>query len=100
MKIVLIGAGGYIGRNMMSKSIDPSIALHLVDAIPGNGFVFQDITRPLDLEVEPPFGIIHLAGISRVSDGEKDPRRALEVNVQGTINVLDFALKHEASWSS
>ena len=36
-------------------------------------------------------GIIHLAAISRVSWGERDPALCMEVNAQGTANILDAA---------
>ena len=44
-------------------------------------------------------GIVHLAAVSRVVQGERDPQRCRLVNVQGTRNVLDAALKSStAPW--
>jgi nucleoside-diphosphate-sugar epimerase len=37
-------------------------------------------------------GIIHLAAVSRVAWGERDPQRCQAVNVQGTANVIRAAL--------
>jgi UDP-glucose 4-epimerase len=37
-------------------------------------------------------GIIHLAGVSRVIWGEKDPQKCLTVNIDGTENILKAAL--------
>jgi UDP-glucose 4-epimerase len=38
-------------------------------------------------------GIVHLAAVSRVVQGERDPRLCELVNVQGTRNVIDAARK-------
>lgn len=36
-------------------------------------------------------GVVHLAGVSRVIWGEQDPLKCIQVNVQGTRNILNAA---------
>ncbi|MEV7443910.1 NAD(P)-dependent oxidoreductase [Streptomyces sp. NPDC091204] len=53
----------------------------------------QDVTDPRALSeaVTGCSGIVHLAGVSRVVWGERDPARCRRVNVTGTRNVLTAA---------
>ena len=44
--------------------------------------------------------IVHLGGIARVEDGEKNPQECARVNVGGTRNVIRSPLKGERPWSS
>ncbi|MEK6820356.1 MAG: NAD(P)-dependent oxidoreductase, partial [Nanoarchaeota archaeon] len=53
-----------------------------------------DITSPINAEnIENIDGIIHLAAISRVSDAAREPEKAIQVNVLGTLNILELAKK-------
>jgi UDP-glucose 4-epimerase len=40
-------------------------------------------------------GIVHLAAVSRVIDGEKMPLRCWQTNVEGTQNIIDAAIASE-----
>ena len=43
-------------------------------------------------------GIIHLAAISRISDCEDNPKSCIDVNINGTLNVLLSAIKNNINW--
>jgi nucleoside-diphosphate-sugar epimerase len=43
-------------------------------------------------------GVVHLAAVSRVVDGERDPAVTEVTNVGGTVNVLDAARSFRRSW--
>lgn len=98
MKIVVTGAGGQIGRE-------------LVDALTaaGNEVVATDLSPPepgwrrLDvtdakavhslLAEEAPEVVFHLAAILSAA-GEKDPQKTYRVNQDGTVNVLEACRAH------
>ena len=43
-------------------------------------------------------GIIHLAAISRISDCEDNPKSCIDVNINGTLNVLLSAIRNNINW--
>lgn len=97
-RILLTGSAGLIGRA-------------LAPALRAAGFAIV----PFDLRAEPAGdvtqgeqvrralrgcgGIIHLAGVSRVVDGERDPGRCRRTNVEATRALLRLALEERpAPW--
>lgn len=78
------------------------IGSRVVERIPGA--VVYDVAKNLAADVErmgpyhdvihdakPIEGIIHLAGVSRLSDGYNDPVECVGANIAGTLNVLETA---------
>jgi UDP-glucose 4-epimerase len=109
MKTVLVtGAGGFIGSNLVYTLLsDENYALILTDKNGPRGDLSeiydihdQRITF-YDLDImnrESAFDIfkkhkietcVHLAALVNVEDSIKDPDRTMDVNVKGTLNVLD-----------
>jgi nucleoside-diphosphate-sugar epimerase len=72
MAILVTGAKGFIGSRLMA-------------ALPNA--VGVDIGDPLPKEAE---GIVHLAGVSRVRDGEKDHAHCLQTNIVETAKLLEI----------
>jgi nucleoside-diphosphate-sugar epimerase len=71
MRLLITGSAGFLGKHLM-KSMPDAIG--------------YDIGKTM---VKGPFdGIIHLAAISRVSTGEKDPVATLQTNIMLTANLL------------
>ncbi len=58
---------------------------------------YGDILNPEQLFplIKQVDGIVHLAAISRVIDGEKNPQLCSKTNVEGTKNILEAALASE-----
>jgi FlaA1/EpsC-like NDP-sugar epimerase len=86
--ILVTGAKGSVGRRLVQRLLLETKRVYPTD-------LDLDITnRPLVLKffegLEPKF-VFHLAGAKHAFEGELEPMHATEVNVNGTMNVLDAA---------
>lgn len=105
MRILVTGGNGFIGAHILNQLVDrghdvtnldisePSpIAAEVEDEVT---FVKGDITDPVDVYdavvSADPDRIIHMAALLG-RPCESDPRRAFEVNVEGSLNVLEAAV--------
>mgnify|MGYP001274424705 CR=1 FL=1 len=92
MKILITGNLGFVGsetEKLLKKSGHKVIGYDLM-----NGKDIRDIQQLKQVfEENTPDRCIHLAAISRFSDADKDPKKALEVNVIGTRNVVSICKK-------
>jgi nucleoside-diphosphate-sugar epimerase len=93
--ILVTGSSGLIGAALSSALSARGYDVRAMDirkqpAADKRGDV-RDFEQVLD-GVSGCRGIIHLAAVSRVAWGERDPQRCQAVNVQGTANVIRAAL--------
>lgn len=100
--ILITGAEGFVGPYLISELSPLGIPIHATfivpqgkrtDILPENRWVYCDITdRQAVFEVihsiHPSF-IYHLAGISHVPTAESNRQKALNINVSGTLNLLE-----------
>jgi len=83
LKVLVTGPKGFIGSKV-------------IPFLKGNGYSVKeyngDVRKPIkfsgDIDV-----ILHLAALTSISDSIEDPMSTVEVNVLGTLNVLEFARK-------
>lgn len=95
MKIIVTGSSSFIGGALRRLCREKKIGWAGIDTAPaaGDGDIVADICDPALAERFPrnADAVVHLAAISRDADCKRDPRRAVEVNIQGTLNVRDAA---------
>lgn len=94
MKLLITGAEGLIGRELRRQLTEAHITyLPFDNCIPSSQAGYGDISQPALLQqaLEGCTGIIHLAAVSRVIWGERDPIACWDINVNGTRNVLEAA---------
>lgn len=104
MKILLTGAGGQVGLDLLRTLQDQGHDLHASDLAPphegerlGLPWYRLDVTSRQDVdalvaELRPEI-IYHLAAILSAA-GERDPLRTYAVNQEGTLGVLEAARRH------
>jgi len=88
--LFITGLGGFVGQHIQSRlMLDDSAWTLLPAASP------YDLTKPqslVDLWPQLPDAVIHLAGQTFVPEAFRDPARTFEINLLGTLNLLQ-ALK-------
>ena len=96
MRFVITGSSGFIGKHLSDK-LDRSMPFDIShkDVIGYGDITMLDEVINASKDCD---GIIHLAAISRVADCEDDPKNCIDVNINGTINVLHAAIKNNINW--
>jgi nucleoside-diphosphate-sugar epimerase len=105
MKIVVTGGAGYIGSMLVPMLLDQGHRVHVVDSLMFGGhallplfirpsFSFAEVDIRDRAALKPHLAgadaVIHLAALVGYPLCKKMPREAVEVNVDGTVNVLDL----------
>ncbi|WP_313197884.1 NAD-dependent epimerase/dehydratase family protein [Rhizobium sp.] len=95
MRILVTGAGGILGRHVISHlarlSPDAEVIINKVDLTSLDAVRAQYAAAAVDK-------IIHLAALVPVASVKADPARAYAVNVGGTINLLSALEGQKASF--
>lgn len=100
-KVVVTGAAGFIGSNLAQKLLSSGYQVIGIDDFSGG--TLENVPAGLDFhkadirtsEIAPLFvgadTVFHLAAKTNLPDCLKNPVKASEVNVSGTVNVLEAA---------
>lgn len=90
--IIITGGRGFVGNALGLYLREKDVSFRLVD-LPE-----YDITKPANVKFIfnnfKPTRILHLAAISDVPTAIKNPIKTINVNVLGTLNLLEECLKH------
>jgi UDP-glucose 4-epimerase len=101
--VLMTGAGGFIGRNLVRALLsDKNYELILTDKngsrdhfakSPSISFYNLDVTdRDAAFDMFKRHKIdtcVHLAALVNVEDSTRNPEKTMDVNVKGTVNILD-----------
>lgn len=96
MKILVTGSSGFVGSNLVEFLKEKGIKVVCYDIKDNPLDDVKDISR-LENKIEGADGVIHLAAVSRVKTAYQNPLQCINVNLGGTINVLESARKEQNS---
>jgi nucleoside-diphosphate-sugar epimerase len=94
--ILVTGSLGLIGKKLTEQLTDLNIDFKAMDIkYPKQHHYYGDVCNPVDLNkhLQDIEGIIHLAAVSRVVYGEKQPDLCWLTNTKATYQLLDLAAK-------
>ncbi|MDE8344863.1 MAG: NAD(P)-dependent oxidoreductase [Acidocella sp.] len=91
-RILITGSSGLVGTALISELASRNVRIQQFD-IRGGADAFGDVrdSQSVQKALQNCDGVIHLAAISRVVWGERDPDLCWSTNVDGLRNVLDAA---------
>jgi len=105
VKVLVTGGAGFIGSHTVDLLIMEGYEVIIVDNLKTGkiinkkaGFYQMDIcSKDLEqvFEKERPEAVVHLAAQISVQDSQADPHTDAQINILGTINVLDNCSKHK-----
>jgi UDP-glucose 4-epimerase len=106
MSVVVTGANGFIGTHTVKKLLEKGYHVKAVDlntnklvqlAMNQNLSTYQiDVTTPQFANIlEPRDKVLHLAAVAHFV-GREEANKAVHINVNGTINVLESCLQKDA----
>ncbi len=106
MRVLVVGASGFIGRHLMrhlagaQHSVVAGTFRSRVPANDGNSWYRVEVTELAALEgvfdAVRPEVVVHMAALADVGTAEREPQRATEVNVGGTTFVAGLTEQHRA----
>ncbi len=93
-KILITGSAGVIGKSLLENPESSFEAVELDIHCPKSLEAYGDVRdyRLLVKRMQGCEGVIHLAAVSRVGEGEAKPDLCWDTNFNGTFNVLKAAL--------
>ena len=92
--VLVTGSEGLIGKELSKKLEEKKINVVGYDIKNGQDILDQESLEKIICDID---GVIHLAAISRVVAGYKDPYAAVVTNVIGTTNILDLIRRKNPS---
>ena len=96
--VFVTGADGFVGRSLVSRLRKQGVEVIAIDAEPSvEGTVKADICDPKIEQLIPSQSIvIHLAALSTDGQCRKEPEKAVQVNILGTLNLANVSRKKNA----
>jgi UDP-glucose 4-epimerase len=107
-RVIVTGGAGFIGTHLTRTLVERGYEVHVVDTLVGT--LQRDVEPPAILHIvdirdrdkldalfgslAPIHGVFHAAALPSVPYSIENPRESNDVNVNGTLAVLDEAKKH------
>jgi UDP-glucose 4-epimerase len=95
MNVLVTGGSGFIGKAVVARLEQEGFCTKVFDRSVGDDI---RIHRHAVRAVEGMDAVIHLAGILGTDELFDDVHRAIEVNITGTVNILDGCVEHGAKY--
>jgi len=104
MRALVTGGAGFVGTNLIKRLLKDEYEVVSFDnystgfkdnRLKGCTYIDIDITESFDDWKEKFDVIFHLAALPRIGPSFKNPTEVIDVNVGGTVNVLEYARKTE-----
>ena len=95
MKVLVTGGRGFIGSHLVSALEKAGKDVAVMDIKDGKGFDIRKYEN-VDRLINGCDAVFHLAAISNIFSVQKNPIHSSDVNVGGTLNVIEAAKKHKA----
>ena len=91
--VLITGSRGLVGRRLCASLRNDGFSVKELDLL-GRGVNHGDVTRLADIEaaIQGCAGVVHLAAVSRVVWGQRDPDQCWRTNVTGLQNLVHAAL--------
>lgn len=99
MRILVTGGSGFLGAATVRAGEAAGHEMMLFDRIVGLDITSPKLLRDAFHDVEPDH-VIHLAGVLGTHELFDDPHMAVDVNVHGTLNILEACAKHGAGYTA
>jgi len=93
MKLFITGSDGFIGSALVSECTRRGIEVVGVDVRSGFDVRSQDIAERIPVETD---AVIHLAGLSNDTACKGKGRECFDINVMGTLNLMEAAERKRA----
>ena len=104
MRALVTGGAGFIGTNLVKRLLKDEHEVIVFDnystgfrknQLDGCRYAYVDIREDFTNFSEKVDVIFHLAALPRIKPSFENPSETLEVNVNGTVNVLEYARKND-----
>ncbi len=96
MKICVTGGSGFIGSHLVQKLLDQGYDVSVLDIrkpVQDVEWIKKDVREDLGSVFADYTYVYHLAALANARKSSEDPILCYDMNVKGTINVLNAALK-------
>jgi UDP-glucose 4-epimerase len=108
MSVVVTGANGFVGIHTVRRLLDEGYNVSAVDisdsrmqsefgsnkhcTITRGDIVAQDMRRIIEKDTK----VLHLAAVPKFAEAREDPQKAVRVNIEGTLNIMQACIEKKA----